>query len=78
MGIKKDDLVLVTVFSPSKEITNEPQPKSALCLYSLKDLNEVFTENIHMCFNGTNKDRNMGYISGTINDGKCPVVGVSI
>lgn len=78
MGIKKDDLVLVTVFSPSKEITNEPLPKSALCLYSLKDIDEIFTENIHKCFNGTNEDRNMGYISGTINDGKCPDAGVRI
>lgn len=74
MGIKRDDLVLVTAFSPSKEITNEPQAKSAVCLYSLKDIDETFTENIHMCFNGTIKDRNMGYISGTINEGKCPTV----
>lgn len=77
LGIKRDDLVLVTVFSPSKEITNEPLAKSALCLYSLKDIDEIFTENIHKCFNGTNEDRNMGYISGTINDGKCPDAGVS-
>lgn len=76
MGIKRDDLVLVAAFSPSKEITNEPQSKSAVCLYSLKDIDETFTENIHMCFNGTIKDRNMGYISGTINDGKC-IFGVN-
>lgn len=30
---------------------------------------------ISACFNGSIKDRNLGYISGTINDGKCPVVG---
>lgn len=78
MGVKRDDLVLVAAFSPSKEITNEPQSKSAVCLYSLKDIDETFTENIHMCFNGTVKDRNMGYISGTIDDGKCPVAGVSL
>lgn len=77
MGIKRDDLVLIAAFSPSKEITNEPQPKSAVCLYSLKDIDETFTENIHKCFNGSIKDRNMGYISGTINEGKCPGVGVS-
>lgn len=77
MGIKRDDLVLIAAFSPSKEITNEPQPKSAVCLYSLKDIDETFTENIHKCFNGSVKDRNMGYISGTINEGKCPGVGVS-
>lgn len=76
MGIKRDDLVLIATFSPSKEITNEPQPKSAVCLYSLKDIDETFTENIHKCFNGSIKDRNMGYISGTINEGKCPGVGV--
>jgi hypothetical protein len=28
-----------------------------------------------MCFNGTTKDRNLGYISGSILDGKCPLVG---
>jgi plexin A len=75
MGIKKDDPVLVAIFSPSKEITNEPQNTSAMCVYSLKEIEEVFTENIHMCFNGSIKDRNLGYISGMIMDGKCPAVG---
>ncbi|XP_055371957.1 plexin-B isoform X2 [Condylostylus longicornis] len=75
LGIKKDDHVLVTIFSPSKEITNQPESKSAMCIYSLKEIEEIFIENIHMCFNGTIKDRNLGYISGTINDGRCPVVG---
>lgn len=28
-----------------------------------------------MCFNGSTKARNMGYISGMISDGKCPSVG---
>lgn len=76
MGIKRDDLVLIAAFSPSKEITNEPQSKSAVCLYSLKDIDETFTESIHKCFNGSIKDRNMGYISGIFNEGKCPGVGV--
>lgn len=75
LGIKKDDHILVTIFSPSKEITNEPESKSAMCIYSLKEIEEVFNENIHMCFNGSIKDRNLGYISGTINDGKCPTSG---
>lgn len=75
LGIKRDDHVLIAVFSPSKEITNQPESKSAMCIYSLKDIEDVFIENIHMCFNGTIKDRNLGYISGTINDGKCPMVG---
>lgn len=75
MEIKKDDQVLVAVFSPSREISNEPLNKSAMCIYSLKQIDEVFTENIHMCFNGSVKDRNLGYISGTILDGKCPSSG---
>ncbi|ALC48073.1 plexB [Drosophila busckii] len=75
LGIKRDDHVLVTVFSPSKEISDQPENKSAMCIYSLKDIEDVFIENIHMCFNGTIKDRNLGYISGTINDGRCPIVG---
>lgn len=77
LGVKKDDKILVAVFSPAKEITSEPYDKSAMCIYSMKDIEEVFTENIHMCFNGSIKDRNLGYISGTINDGKCPSSGVS-
>ncbi|XP_026839301.1 plexin-B isoform X2 [Drosophila erecta] len=75
MGIKKDDHVLITVFSPSKEISNQPESKSAMCIYSIKDIEDMFIENIHLCFNGTIKDRNLGYISGTINDGRCPIVG---
>uniref|UniRef100_A0A6P4EIQ6 Plexin-B n=1 Tax=Drosophila rhopaloa TaxID=1041015 RepID=A0A6P4EIQ6_DRORH len=75
MGIKKDDHVLVTVFSPSKEISDQPESRSAMCIYSIKDIEDMFIENIHLCFNGTIKDRNLGYISGTINDGRCPIVG---
>jgi hypothetical protein len=74
-GIRKDDQVLVTTFSPSKEITSETQNSSAICVYTLKEIEEMFNENIHMCFNGTIKDRNLGYISGSILDGKCPLVG---
>ncbi|XP_063707390.1 plexin-B isoform X3 [Culicoides brevitarsis] len=75
MGVKRDDMVLVAVFSPSREITNEPQNSTAMCVYTLKDIDEAFSENIHLCFNGTIKDRNLGYISGPIMDGKCPSTG---
>jgi len=75
LGIRKDDQVLVTVFSPSKEITSETQNASAICVYAVKEIEELFNENIHMCFNGTIKDRNLGYISGAIMDGRCPAVG---
>lgn len=47
LGLKKDDYVLIAVFSPSKEITSEPQNNSAMCIYSLDEIEEIFNENIH-------------------------------
>ncbi|CAH0562365.1 unnamed protein product [Brassicogethes aeneus] len=75
LGITVRTPVLVAVFRPSKGITNEPQNHSALCLYPLRDIESKFIENIHMCFNGSVKYRNMGYVSGPILDGKCPTSG---
>ncbi|XP_012278173.1 plexin-B isoform X2 [Orussus abietinus] len=77
LGIAVGDLVFVSVFSPSKGITNEPLPRSALCVYSLQEIETKFNENIHMCFNGSIKYRNMGYVSGPIQDGKCPSAGTT-
>ncbi|KAF7286951.1 hypothetical protein GWI33_002800 [Rhynchophorus ferrugineus] len=75
MGIEVASPVLVAVFRPARGITNEPQNHSALCIYSLRDIENKFIENIHMCFNGSVKYRNMGYISGPVLDGKCPASG---
>lgn len=75
LGISAGAPVLVAVFRPAKGITNEPQNHSALCLYPLRDIEGKFIENIHMCFNGSVKYRNMGYVSGPILDGKCPNSG---
>lgn len=77
LGIDSNDPVLVASFSPSKTITNEPLQQSALCIYSVADIEAKFNENIHMCFNGSIKYRNMPYISGLILDGNCPEAGVS-
>lgn len=77
LGIDPSDHVLVTVFSPSKGITDEPQSHSALCVYSLHEIEVKFNENIHMCFNGSVNYRNMGYVSGPVQDGKCPIAGMS-
>ena len=41
-------------------------------MYSLSDIDRRFDENIHNCFNGSMRYRNMEYISGTILEGKCP------
>lgn len=77
LGVDPQTPVLIAVFRPSRGITNEPQPHSALCIYSLHDIEVKFNENIHMCFNGSVKYRNMGYVSGPILDGKCPSAGMS-
>lgn len=78
MGIKTGDTILAASFSPSRGMTNEPLSQSALCLYSMKEIEAKFNENIHMCFNGSVKHRNMPYISGLILSGDCPSAGVSI
>ncbi|KAJ8983308.1 hypothetical protein NQ317_010846 [Molorchus minor] len=75
LGISVGSPVLVAIFRPAKGITNEPQNHSALCLYPLRDIEGKFIENIHMCFNGSVKYRNMGYVSGPVLDGKCPSSG---
>ncbi|XP_037069956.1 plexin-B-like [Pollicipes pollicipes] len=71
-GVKTGDPVLVAVFSPSDGNTMVYQNKSAVCVFPLAEVDYKFNENIHMCFNGTMRYRNMDYISGKILDGKCP------
>lgn len=78
LDIKTGDTILAASFSPSRGMTNEPLAQSALCVYSMKEIEAKFNENIHMCFNGSVKTRNMPYISGLILSGDCPSAGVSI
>ncbi|XP_014244949.1 plexin-B isoform X2 [Cimex lectularius] len=75
LGIDPGDPILTASFSPSKSITNEPVSHSAVCVYSMADIEAKFNENIHLCFNGSNKYRNMPYVSGLILDGDCPQAG---
>ncbi|XP_066158609.1 plexin-B [Euwallacea fornicatus] len=75
MDVEVNSPVLIAVFRPAKGITNEPQNHSALCIFSMRDIENKFIENIHMCFNGSVKYRNMGYVSGPVLDGKCPASG---
>uniref|UniRef100_A0A6A7FXH8 Plexin-B-like n=5 Tax=Hirondellea gigas TaxID=1518452 RepID=A0A6A7FXH8_9CRUS len=72
IGILAGDQVMIAAFSKSQGHTDKPQKSTAICLYSVKDIDARFDENIHMCFNGSSRYRNMEYISGTISDGKCP------
>ena len=78
LGLSTGDPVLIATFSPPKIVgTSEPSRQSAVCVYSIADIETRFNENIHMCFNGSLQSRNMEYISGPILDGKCPKAGVS-
>lgn len=78
LGLSVGDPVLVGVFSPAKGIGGpEPGHQSAVCVFSVADIEARFNENIHMCFNGSMHSRNMEYISGPILEGKCPKAGVS-
>ncbi|XP_065219232.1 hepatocyte growth factor receptor-like [Planococcus citri] len=58
LGITLEDDVLFGIFAQSEKQTvgfesSKPSNRSAMCIYSLKEINEKFTENIQRCFNGT-------------------------
>ncbi|XP_076035062.1 plexin-B-like isoform X2 [Oratosquilla oratoria] len=75
MGVEEGALLLLASFSPSHGHTAQPRRMSAICVYSVQDIEAKFNENAHMCFNGSMQYRNMEYISGPILDGKCPRQG---
>ena len=69
----QNDSFLVASFGKSQGSTNQAlNTSSAVCTYSLAEIDRKFDENIHNCFNGSMRYRNMEYISGTILEGKCP------
>ena len=73
MHSARNDSFLVASFGQSQGSTNKAQnTTSAVCIYSLADIDRRFDENIHNCFNGSMHYRNMEYVSGTILEGKCP------
>ena len=57
--------------------SDKPQNETAICVYSLSQIEQLFSENIHNCFNGSMHHRNMEYVSGPIHEGKCPKSGSS-
>ena len=71
----KNGSFLVGSFSSSIGSTNKPQNESAICVYSLSQIEDLFSANIHNCLNGSMHHRNMEYISGPIHEGKCPQSG---
>ncbi|XP_065218059.1 uncharacterized protein LOC135843932 [Planococcus citri] len=58
LGITAEDDVLFGIFAQSKNQTegyesSKPSNRSAMCIYSLKEINEKFFQNIQRCYNGT-------------------------
>lgn len=75
LKIEEGSEVLAAVFSASKEHTSLPASPSAMCLFPMDEVERTFSENIHLCYNGSVVTRNMDYIAGNIQD--CPEPGVS-
>uniref|UniRef100_T1J8J8 Sema domain-containing protein n=1 Tax=Strigamia maritima TaxID=126957 RepID=T1J8J8_STRMM len=73
LGVMRGDPVLIAVFAPSVSHTTETHEASAMCIYSLQEIEQKFTENTHMCFNGSVRSRNMEYVAGS--PGECPLAG---
>lgn len=76
LGVRAQSAILATVFAQSKDHTTKSQQKSAICLFPMDKIEAKFNENIHLCYNGSSKARNMNYIAGSVND--CPRAGVSL
>ena len=62
--------LLVGVFAKAIEHTSNPDTRSAVCLYTLQEIEQKFAQNIHMCYNGSVSTRNMDYIAGNLQE--CP------
>ena len=67
----RNDSFLIGSFSSSRGSSNIPQNESAICVFSLSNIEKIFSENIQNCFNGSMHHRNMEYVSGPIHEGKC-------
>lgn len=66
--------LLVGVFAASADHTDQSSGRSAVCVFSMADVEQRFTENIHLCYNGTVPSRDMDYIAGGVEN--CPAPGV--
>ena len=76
LKIEEGSEVLAALFSASKDHTSLPTGPSAMCLFPMEEVERTFSENIHLCYNGSVVTRNMDYIAGNIQD--CPEPGVCL
>lgn len=75
LRIDYNEKVLIGVFATSKDHTSRPSRQSAMCIFPLSEIENKFTENMHLCYNGSVLTRDMDYIAGSIQS--CPEPGVS-
>lgn len=68
-----DNKVLLGVFSSSRDHTQHAGEHSALCAFSLSQIEDKFNDNIHNCYTGKMQSRNMEYIAGNVQE--CPKSG---
>uniref|UniRef100_A0A0K2UN22 PlexinBlike [Acyrthosiphon pisum] n=1 Tax=Lepeophtheirus salmonis TaxID=72036 RepID=A0A0K2UN22_LEPSM len=78
LSLSTNDSILMGLFSKEGRMQEDGKVygnESALCVYSVANIEQQFEENLHKCFNGSMRYRNMEYISGPIQEGKCPNIG---
>ncbi|XP_022708652.1 plexin-B-like [Varroa jacobsoni] len=75
LGLRDERRIFVGAFAQSVDHTTKVSGRSAICIYPLRQIEKMFTENIHMCYNGTVATRNMDYVAGSLAD--CPAPGKS-
>lgn len=68
-----DQKVLLGVFSSARDHTQHAGEHSAVCAFSLSQIEDKFNDNIHMCYTGKMQSRNMEYIAGNVQE--CPKQG---
>lgn len=72
-GSPDDNKVLLGVFSSARDHTQSPGEHSAVCAFSLAQIEDKFNDNIHSCYTGKMQSRNMEYIAGNVQE--CPKAG---
>lgn len=68
-----DNKVLLGVFSSAKDHTQYAGDHSAICAFSLAQIEDKFNDNINSCYTGKMQSRNMEYIAGNVQE--CPKSG---
>jgi len=71
-GKTRDDSFLVGSFGASVGSSTKTSADSAVCVFSLSHIDQMFEENIENCLSGATPHRNLEYIAGKFHEGRCP------